>query len=294
MEPVALGPIRELAAQVASSTPAWVEFVRAVAWPFVALVAILGFLFSGTLQGWLVELIRRLRKVSALGVDVELSEQVSTQVRELTGDAFGAFRRRVMTEFDRLVHTYKIDEKRRRLIDEYVRPLLERRNPHRLPDLRSTIHVEDVLFTETLYQLLDYYPPSTGRRGRALSIRFGILGKAWRSRTDQVEGRVPVDRDELIRDWGMTWDEAAWAGHGRKSFACVVLQDQHRTPVCVVYVDSSEEDAFGANEHERKELAETIHKGSEELGLISDIAEMTRDLRARSPHISLYTIGTDT
>ena len=73
-----------------------------------------------------------------------------------------------------------------------------------------------------------------------------------------------------------------------------MLRDQHKTPVCVLYMDSPAEDAFGGTQHETEELAETIHRGSEELGLTGDIVEMTRDLRARSPHISLHALGMDT
>jgi hypothetical protein len=294
VEPSRLGTILGLVAKAGSSSPAWVEFVRAIAWPVVALAAIAAVIFSGTLRGWLVELVRRIRKVSGWGVDVELSERVSNEVKELTEEAFGAFRRRVTTEFDRLVHTYRIDVKRKRLVDEYMRPLLEQRGRRGLGDVRCTVHIEDVLFTETLYQLLDYYPPSTGPRGRTFSIRFGIVGKAWRSRSDQVEGHVPVDRDQLIRDWGMTWDEVAWAGHGRQSFACIVLRDAHGEPVCIVYFDSLDEDAFGANEQEQSQLVELLRDGAARIGLTNDIARICQDLRARSPFISLHKIGTKT
>ena len=44
---------------------------------------------------------------------------------------------------------------------------------------RATVHIPDVLFSDTLYQLLDYWPKGKGG-GRRFSARFGILGLAWR------------------------------------------------------------------------------------------------------------------
>lgn len=272
----------------ATTSPAWVEFVRALAWPIVAIVALMVVAFSGTLREWLVESARRLRKVSAFGVDIELSDQVATKVRELSEEAFGAYRKRITTEFDRLVHQLQIDDGLTRLVEGYIRPQLARFGP--VPSFRCTIHIEDVLFTETLYQLLDYYPPAPGARGRTKSIRFGIVGKAWRARADEVK-RVSTEVAALIRDWGMTYEEAASAGHGQQSFAAILLRDQREGRVAIVYLDSADAEAFGLRDERTQELIDEVHRGAAELGITDSIAAITQDLRGRAPYIPLYSIG---
>jgi hypothetical protein len=269
-------------------TPVWVELIRSIAWPVVALIALLIVAFSGTLKEWLVEATRRLRKVSAFGVEIELSERVATKVRELSEDAFGAYRQRLTTEFDRLVHTFQLEDRHARLVEEHIRPQLVAFG--KVPSFRCTIHIEDVLFTETLYQLLDYYPPARGPRGRTNSIRFGIVGKSWRTRLDQVE-RVSDDVSIRIRDWGMTYEEAATAGHGQQSFAAILLLDERGSRVAIVYLDSDEPGAFGLGDGRTDEFVTEVHRGAEDLGITESISAITQDLRARSPHIPIYDIG---
>lgn len=288
-DPSRIGPMNlPMLAHAASDTPTWMEFVRAIAWPAVALVALVFLAFSDPLQAWLVAVTRRLRKVSAFGVDVELSGEAASQVRQLTEDAFGAYRKRIQNEFDRLVHKYQVDDGMVRLVDQHVRPKL--RELGDAEAFRCTVHVEDVLFTETLYQLLDYYPASRGSRGRTKSIRFGIVGKAWRSRTDQVE-RVSTDPQILIRDWGMTKEQALSAGQGQRSFAAILLHDEHGARVGVVYFDSAEENAFGLRTNEVAEFASTVQLGAGQLGITKALAELSEDLRGRSPFIPIYSIG---
>src|SRR4051812_41937625 len=233
----------EAVAAVVDTTPSWVQVVEAVAWPAVAMVGVLALVFSGSLRRWLIDLTRKIRKVSALGVDVELSPEVAKEVAQLTSEAFHDLRQRVTATVDQLVHVHQINDKRKRLVEDVIRPALGRDG--RAPDFRMTIYIDDMLFTESMYQLLDYHPKSSGARGRTYPIRFGIVGRAWRSRQDQMEADVPVEQQALIRDWGMTWDQASSAGQDRRSFACILLFDQTREQVCLLYMDSPQVAAFG-------------------------------------------------
>jgi hypothetical protein len=272
---------------VAAAQSTWVDVVRAVAWPVVALVLVLVVAMSGTLRKWLVTVVRNVRKVSALGVDVELSAKVATEVKEVTAEAFKALRMRVNVEFDRLVHVHHINDQRNRLIESVVRPELIARGS--TPQFRSTIYVEDVLFSETMYQLLDYYPKAPGSRGRTIPIRFGIVGRSWRSRRSEIEEDVPTDPQQLIREWGMTWEQASSAGRDRRSFACVLLHDDQQGQVCLVYLDSPEVGAFGVSEWEKTQFVDAITAGAENIGLTKNVAVLLSDLRSRSPFIQIYT-----
>jgi hypothetical protein len=270
----------------AATGPSWVQFANAVAWPIVVLLGVLVVALSGTLRGWLVEIVRKIRKVSALGVDVELSPEVANQVSEVTNEAFRALRQRVNSETDRLVHVYQINDKRQRLVDEVIRPELLRHGD--VPDFRSTVYIEDVLFTETMYQLVDYYPKSPGPRGRTYPVRFGLVGRAWRSREDQLEADVPTDQKRLIREWGMTWEQAADTGHGRRSFASVLIRDETGTQVALVYMDAPAPAAFGATDERMEALGLAVRKGANELGLTGSIVDLTRGLRTKTPLIRTY------
>src|SRR4029077_20924802 len=129
------------------------------------------------------------------------------------------------------------------VIDE-MRKVIDKRKP--IKDLRCTLHVPDILFADTLYQLVDYYP-RWGGRGRPFSSRFGIIGLCWRSREDQIQGAVPIDPQELVRKWGMTHEEAVASGGGRQSFLALLLSDVSDTHVAILYMDATEKDAFGAD-----------------------------------------------
>jgi hypothetical protein len=275
---------------VAATHPAnWVELIRALAWPFAVVALALIVVASRTLRSWLVDLARRIRKVSGFGVDVELTAEVSTQVRELTQDAFRAFRKRVIAEFDTQVHVQGIVEKRNRMVDAYIMPILHKHGVNY--GFRCTVHVPDVLFTETLYQLLDYYPPSDGPRGRTFSVRYGIIGKAWRTGQFEIDSAIPTDPEQLIRDWGMTREEAVAGGHGRSSLASIVVHDSDGVRVAVVYLDVKQEGAFGKDGASKQELADAVRTGSDAVHLTTAIASMMANLRGRSPLIPLYDVG---
>jgi hypothetical protein len=65
--------------------------------------------------------------------------------------------------------------------------------------IRGTIHVPDIIFKEYLYQLTKYYVLTEngsrveGSPGRRFSMRFGIIGRAWRLKESIAVGyALPV------------------------------------------------------------------------------------------------------
>lgn len=277
----------------------WVDFGVALVWP---IFAILFFALALTRPGrQLVRpILARLKTFKVGAFEFDLTPDGATEARGTIEDNFRSYRTTIQREYDRQAHIYSIPEKHsavmeklrnRELLDEGV-----------WLDLRSTIHVPDILFHDTLYQLLDYYPAGAGG-GRAFPVRRGILGLAWRKRQDQVEGTVPVGNPgNLIVFWGMTSDEATAAGQGRQSFLCVVLRDDTKSPVAVFYLDSRKERAFGAVKNERnpdvpdegedakkaRSIIRAIKECAEELKLTDALGTLGREMRSRGPEVRIF------
>lgn len=161
------------------------------------------------------------------------------------------------------------------------------KNGHR-PNFRSTIYVKDLLFSGALVQLLDYYPASPGNRGRTFSVRFGIIGRAWRLQESLIASSVPTTPGELISEWGMTHDQAFVQGLGRKSFACILLKDDGGENVGLVYFDASEEAVFGESNAERDNFTNTVIEAAQTSKLTSSLISLVTDLHAISPQIKIY------
>jgi hypothetical protein len=121
------------------------------------------------------------------------------------------------------------------LIDPALNPPGAEPSPYRV-----TLHMQDSLEAEMLYQLIEYYPagPFPKSRGRRKSIRFGAIGKAWRLQASDYSPTVSTHPAELIKDWGMTAEEADAAGRGRKTFLSVVIVDESNIAVAIFYMDA--------------------------------------------------------
>jgi hypothetical protein len=225
----------------------------------------------------------RLTGFKAFGVELQLSAEAATRIRGDVEEAFSDYRIKARREFDRLNHINLVNELRRTLVEQHVLPRLTREVEK---TYRCTIHVQDILFEEAMYQLLDYYPIGGGG-GRSFSMRFGLLGRAWRLGKSQAQGRVNPQPAALIQEWGMTSQEAAAAGRGRKSFTCALLKD-HGVQVGILYLDAMEEDAFGSTHEERDEFLNSIAEGAEKVGLTAAVAEVCKGMRHRGPAIRIF------
>lgn len=261
-------------------------------WPLVVLVLVIYFTISRASLWRLLSFFRIFKSVKLPGgAEFTLSEEAAKEVTKTAEEAFKSYRDKVNAEYDHLARNHQIWEKLEGVFTE-VRPFIRGINPPQ-PEiqLRCTVQVDDVLFAETLYQLVDYYPrgdPQAGVRGRRWSTRFGIIGRAWRLGQHQAEGEVPTDPDQLIRSWGMTREEALRAGHGRQSFACIVLWDKEGTAVGMLYLDAVTRNAFGASDAIRQQLYTKIVDACGQRGLPDAIAKIVRTLRTTSPSIHTY------
>ena len=222
-------------------------------WPAIVLFA---FLFPplrnalDRIAASLADSIRTLRQLKAVGVEFTLDPKAAREISaKSTAVVFGDYERKADQEVARL----RVWDKFTRIIEEVVRPLAH-------GSFRSTIHIEDALQQETLYQLVEYKyvpelpgPPKT--RGRRNSIRFGIVGRAWRLGRSEYEPNVTTDVTDLVKFWGMTHDEAVRAGRGRRSFAVILLRNASGGYSGLIFIDAQEPGLFGefpVNDLERK------------------------------------------
>ena len=253
-------------------------------WPVVVTVGLVVLFGTSRGQSFLSGLFSRVKSVSAYGVSLELTSQAATQAKATIETTFAEYRSNVIREFDRQVSTRNIDAQFRKLCRQFIWPNLTLVNVK--SDLRCTLHVPDILFTETLYQLLDYYPTGGGH-GRTFSSRYGILGTSFRSEHDEYRPSVPTKEADLIVDWGMTSQEAAAAGQGRKSFACfIVRKDEHQPTLGIVYLDTKLESAFGADANS-PDIAQHVAEGIRATGLIETLSVLGDSMRQRGPALTI-------
>ena len=188
----------------------------------------------------LADLVRTLRRVKAAGIEFTLDPEAA---REIKAKSIAFVRADYGRKADDEIRKHHVWDKFTRIVEDVVRPLAQH-------SFRVTIHIEDELELESLYQLVDYVYASEPSgalqtRGRRNSIRFGIIGRAWRLGRSEYDPEVTTDVDELVKVWGMTRDEAARAGRGRRSFAVVLLRDTSGGISGLMFMDAQNANLFG-------------------------------------------------
>lgn len=267
-----------------NSLPVWTAWFKDVlslllSWPVVVLILFLYLMKSSKVPQRIGELFKPFRSLRVWGTELILNEEVAKTAEE----AFEAYRKQIQREYDRRTEAYGLRQKLQDVVEIDINPFLG--DVRNTLDFRSTVHVPDVLFEETLYQILDYYPKGGGR-GRTWSVRYGIIGKTWRLAKSQIEGAVPTTADDLILNWGMTREEASAAGQGRKSFAAIVLRDDEQTPVGIFYLDSTRDRAFDIPGPDK--LEECVVGSCKTRGLTAGLAKIYQELRSRGALVHIH------
>jgi len=273
----------------------YAELFSSLIWPIIFLFIFFYLLLKKDVPRRLRNLFKTFKSIKMFGSEFVLSEELSDEIGKDAEEAFEFYRKQVNREYDRLVEIYDIRQKLESVINskDVIDALgKDIEGIKDIPGFRCTIHVPDILFRETIYQLLDYYPRGKGR-SRTWSIRFGIIGRAWRLRKSETQGNVPTEHNELILEWGMTLEEAAASGQGRQSFVCIVLKNTEGingegTAVGIFYLDSTQEKLFGANDKDaQQKLHQAIFNGCIKSGLTSSLEEIKMELKSRSPLIKI-------
>jgi hypothetical protein len=261
------------------------NLISVLAWPIVVLIVVAALTLTAQGGRFVAALSQRVMTLSAFGVSLELTQEAATTAKATIETTFADYRSNVKREFDRQVAIQNIDGQLRKLVEGFLWdhvPELVRE------DFRCTIHVPDILFSEAIYQLLDYYPKGGGR-GRVFSSRYGIVGATFRSEHDQYRPNVPTEMESLIVRWGMTSQEAAAAGQGRRSFSCFAVgRGEHQPMLGVLYMDTRVENAFGAGQS-AVGMTDHVHAGLLQTGLISTLEVLGVAMRQRGP--ALHILG---
>lgn len=255
---------------------AWVDALRALTWP-VFFGALIWLAFSTRKGRFLADsLIGRINRVGAFGLlELNFSRDRAAEVKRALDFMFKDYRRQAIIEFNRLALSHKIGPLHERLARECIEEQLTHAGAK---TYRCTIYVQDLVFEEALYQLLDYFPAGGGK-GRIIPRRLGLVGRAFRSEQSLTQPAVPGDVDVLVVQWGMTHEEAARKNE-RHSFSCVLLKDAGTT-VGGVYLDSTEQNAFKNVDT----FATIVDQCARKIGLIDALSALSAEVAARGASI---------
>jgi len=261
--PTAPAPIKETketkeTKEVKEHASDWVEFAGAIAWPLSLLLCllfiVLTLLFSRTAKRVFGLFPKVVRKISAGGVEMEISADAVEEIREYLRDSFDELVARAKSEYQRMASVQQISTHLSRVIDNALPRVLAANHIPALPaNLRATIHVADIVFSSYLYQLVNYYPTDErpgGSAHRRFSQRFGIIGRCWRLGESMGRGNAvvagPNATRQLIEQWGMMRSEVSHT-RGRPADLCVMLRNDDHLQIGLLFVDSTTPDGFGTD-----------------------------------------------
>ncbi|MBO4227395.1 hypothetical protein [Bradyrhizobium neotropicale] len=227
----------------------------------------------GNFAGSFAELPRAVTAINMAGMKINLDPGRARELLSISSEV-------VQTDFERVVDADvrrgKIWDKFETVIQKGLIPLIATESTSADTEqslYRVTLHVPDTLEAEMLYQLIEYYPPGPfpKSRGRRKSIRFGAIGKAWRLQKSDYSPTVSTQPAELIKDWGMTAEEADAAGRGRKTFLSVIIRDESKIPLGIFYMDALPSNFLG-----QKTLEEIEHDILEQCSSSKLTAELVK------------------
>ncbi|KRR01652.1 hypothetical protein CP49_21815 [Bradyrhizobium valentinum] len=211
-----------------------------------------------------------LRRIKLFGAEIELNEQTKRKIQSAAGEidaALEEYKGRVDKEVARTVARYQIEQALSNLIDsDEVKSFVAERSK----TFRCTIYIPDPIRYGRLYQLVDYCPSGAGR-ARTFSVRYGVIGRVWRTEVPTQEGDLlppsapgevrthEQEIDAVMSNWGMNRREAESALKHRSYFCCPLIHENSK--VGLLYMDSTERDAF---DHEQR--VAVIEKATSAMG----------------------------
>lgn len=275
------------AAQV-EPEPWWARLVGKVAWPAGLLIGLLLIAWNSRLRRLFGAGSRLVRKISAGGVEMEISSEAVDEVRQQLRGSFRELVGNARDEYERMADLQDVDVRLAAVIEKQLVPSLGGARP---PGLRATIHVKDIVFKDYLYQLVDYHPAGGGAH-RRFSQRFGIIGRSWRTGKSHGTGNAfgsAASEESLVEEWGMNRDETHGVLNTRPSCLSVLLRSAG-VDVGILYVDSSKRDAFG-NDRAAQIYSVSLEAEPLVVGLAAAVERVLAPLRAAGPNLDLKDIG---
>ena len=172
-------------------------------------------------------------------------------------------------------------------------------------DYRLTLYLPDFVFSDRLYQFTEYYdklgmPIAGDRAGRTYSVRYGIIGRVWRSGVAEIEGELisKEDQDVLANDpnqgpiekfiarrWGLSLEEAYHVKE-YNSYGAIRL-DIPENKVGLIFFYSKGVNAFG-DDAERKKALKGIETMLQTCPLLPKLLEISHELAPWSGRIQIF------
>jgi hypothetical protein len=261
------------------ATPWWGQVIATLVWPMTLLIAMCFVAYNrrlGRIFGFGTRLVK---KITAGGVQIEInSETVELVQRQLHG-TFQELITGAADEYERIAEIQDVPTLLKNAIVANV--------PTSAKGLRGTVHVNDVIFPDYLYQLVDYYPRGGGAH-RRFSQRYGIIGRSWRSKTSHGTGDAFAGAgsvEALVENWGMTEEEAQGQVNARPSCLSVVVKHQS-IPMGILFIDSVEKEVFG-NDATALALAKKIETSAPVAQLGEALSRTLAPLRTAAPSLKI-------
>jgi hypothetical protein len=271
----------------------WVQLIGVIAWPICLLLIVIMFLFSRTGKRIFGLFPKVVRKISAGGVEMQISEDAVDEIREYLRDSFDELVARAKDEYQKMASVQQISMHLSRVMDDAVPRILQANHIPALPDsVRGTIHVPDIVFSSYLYQLVNYYPTDSrpgGSAHRRFSQRYGIIGRCWRLGESMGRGNAVVAGPnavrQLIEQWGFMRNEVSQTRE-RPADLCIILRNDDHLPVGLLFVDSTTADGFGTDTV-AVNVAKTLESEAEILALARALERALVPLRLAAPDIEI-------
>jgi len=271
------------------------QVITAAFWP--ATILGLAFLLAfnariGRLLGLSPKIIK---KISAGGVEMEISADAVDAVKNQLRGSFGELITSADQEYKRMAQLFNLYQHLEKVTTIALPRALEENGVNtRMDDgdVRATSHVKDIVFVEHLYQIVDYYPVRRDAAGRRFSQRFGIIGRSMRLEQSLGEGEaMALDANperSLITDWGMTKQEARAITRARPAYLAVILRGifDDDFPIGVLFVDSTHRNKFGDN-NIASNVAITLEKAGQLLALRKALTQAMAPLRLAAPNADI-------
>lgn len=172
-------------------------------------------------------------------------------------------------------------------------------------DYELTLYLPDFVFSDRLFQFTEYYDRSgeqvsEGKAGRTFSVRYGIIGRVWRSGVAEIEGELiskeereliandpkhgPIERF-IARRWGLTLEEALRVKE-YNSYGAIRL-DIADNRVGVVFFYSRKMNAFG-NDSTRENRLKAIESVLEQSLLLRKLLEISHEVAPWSGRVQIF------
>lgn len=215
----------------------WVD--QLISFESILLVVVL-LLWGAGFPSALVKALRSVKAASVWGVEFSLTPESNEQLRDNFSRALSSLRE----DTNRYVEGSDPDKI---LISQIANAFLKdlaSSSIKSVPYGRMTLHIQDPLFSKVLIQATPYYLFDKSEigirttRNRRKSIRYGLIGRAWRLNASQSMKNIEHSEIELINAWGALRSEAKrYDGDRRWATALVVKDPDTANSIGILYFD---------------------------------------------------------